>query len=202
MFKDKRFMFMMALGLVSVLALFFMNLNEKLYGQVTLNILTIGAGAQVTLDGQPLASSYGIGDHLAFTVPQGQHTVVVKDLDTGGTLTYALDLKDGRDELLLPVRPSQCFVRFDMTEVAYGGGAALRGRPPLLGSYDYSGAPHAISGTEFSVHAMPKKIKSGRRVHVTRDIPCSLMNKEDYHPQALGRDADDLYQHAAALHAP
>jgi len=137
------------------------------------------AQVEVTLDGKLLVKQGGRGNHHSFIVPRGEHTAVVTEKSTGRSITYAVNiLRVGKTEVVLPVRPDQCFVRFDVTHAAYSvSGSAPREYPRIEQRYaDASGPIRVPSNTYFSLDELPPNRRGSEDIYLLRHLPCRFVD--------------------------
>ncbi|MFY2558360.1 hypothetical protein ACN469_12070 [Corallococcus terminator] len=165
-----------------------------------LHVLTVGGSAvELVVDGKPTPELSTDGDHLVFEVSRGPHKVKLTDPTSGTVILYSVDVPYGFDELLLPTREDQCFLRFDMKEAAYGrkGADSERVSPRVADRYLNTNEPISIPGrTYYTFDELPEEVRSSEQAFLLRDTPCDFAGEgvnEGLQQMALSKRADVLF---------
>ncbi|MCP3098699.1 hypothetical protein LZ198_07390 [Myxococcus sp. K15C18031901] len=182
------------------------SLARRYFGPGTLHVVTVGNEAvELLVDGKTVEARSTQGDHLAFEVSRGPHEVRLTDVHSGTVIRFLVDIPNGYSELLLPTREDQCFIRFDMTKVAYAGRDRQRKKqaPTVEDLIPNTNDPITVpSGTYFTQEEMPDEVRSSDKVYLLRDLPCLFAN-EGANAQvqllALSNRADELFSDPDAL---
>jgi|GEM_PF-3551821 len=179
-------------GLASVLI--------RALGVGKLHVLTVaGSAVELSVDGKPTPEVSTDGDHLVFEVSRGPHKVKLTDPMSGTVVLYSVEVPYGFDELLLPTREDQCFLRFDMTEAAYGrrGADSEEASPQVTDRYQNTNQPISIPHhTYYTFGELPEKVRSSEKAFLLRDIPCDFAGEganEGLQRMALSDRADVLF---------
>ncbi|TQF16780.1 hypothetical protein FJV41_06390 [Myxococcus llanfairpwllgwyngyllgogerychwyrndrobwllllantysiliogogogochensis] len=185
-------------GLASVL-------NQAL-GVGRLHVLTVaGSAVELAVDGKPTPELSKDDDHLVFEVSRGPHKVKLTDPTSGTVIHYSVDVPYGFAELLLPTREDQCFLRFDMTEAAYGRRSADSEQvlPRVTDRYQNTNEPISIPSHTYYTHGeLPETVRSSEKAFLLRDTPCAFAGEganEGLQRLALSERADELFTDPDAL---
>jgi hypothetical protein len=173
MFRKLRLVFLAVIGVPCLLFTGGLLAYTALFGDGEVVVVAPeGRDLALKLDGQSV--SVARGQHQAFKVKQGTHTV------SFGATDKPVAIKNGFTKLLVPSSSDQCFVLLDVSNGNYIHGTHMADPFPRIVARIPSTAPYDLSASvHFSEAELPRSIKDNETCELLREAPCEALKGDD-----------------------
>jgi hypothetical protein len=149
-------------------------------GSGELYVVNDGQRVELSIDGKVVPAATSSKAHVKFDAPQGQHKVTLKNLESGESRSFDVNVSSGFTELVLPMDEDQCFARFDVTKFMYEGTFNKSANKPTISNRFEASKPFELpSSSYFSVESLPKKLKKRSKAYLMRAVPCEALRRPD-----------------------